>query len=115
PEHYLKISRLSTVFWGAVLAAIALVASHWGSVLESGLSIASVTLGILLGVFLLGVLTRKPGENAAIAGVVAGAAVMLAVKFGSHIPFTWWVMIGSLTTFGVGYLASFFQTGRRIA
>ena len=63
PAHYLKVSRLSTVFWGAVLAAIALVASQWGSVLESGLSIASVTLGILLGVFLLGVLTKRPGRK----------------------------------------------------
>ncbi len=67
------MSRVSTIFWGGVLAAIAVVASHWGSVLESGLSIASVTLGILLGVFLLGVLTKRPGENAAVAGVIAGS------------------------------------------
>jgi SSS family solute:Na+ symporter len=107
PEHYLRVSRFSTIFWGAVLAAIALVASHWGSVLESGLSIASVTLGILLGVFLLGVLTKRPGENAAIAGVIAGAIVMLFVKFETKIPFTWWVLIGSAVTFGVGYAASF--------
>ena len=100
--HYLKVSRLSTIAWGAVLAAIALVSSQWGSVLESGLSIASVTLGILLGVFLLGILTRKPGESSAIAGVIAGAAVMLTVKFATTIPFTWWVLIGSLTTFCTG-------------
>jgi Na+/proline symporter len=105
-EHYLRISRFSTVFWGGVLAAIALVASHWGSVLESGLSIASVTLGILLGVFLLGVLTKRPGENAAIAGVIAGAVVMLFIKFETKIPFTWWVLIGSTATFGAGCLAS---------
>ena len=67
-----------------VLGAIALVASQWGSVLESGLCIASVTLGILLGVFLLGVLTKKPGENAAIAGVVTGLAAMLYVKFATE-------------------------------
>jgi SSS family solute:Na+ symporter len=105
-EHYLRASRLSTVFWGVVLACIALVASQWGSVLESGLSIASVTLGILLGVFLLGVLTTRPGENAAIAGVIFGAGVMLAVKFATRIPFTWWVLIGSAATFSVGYLGS---------
>jgi SSS family solute:Na+ symporter len=104
--HYLKVSRLATIGWGAVLVAIALVASQWGSVLESGLSIASVTLGILLGVFLLGVLTRRPDERAAIAGVIAGAIVMLFVKFGTKIPFTWWVMIGSISTFGVGWLTS---------
>jgi SSS family solute:Na+ symporter len=107
PVHYLRISRLSTIFWGGVLAAIALIASHWGSVLESGLSIASVTLGILLGVFLLGVLTKRAGENAAIGGVIAGALAMLFVKFETAIPFTWWVLIGSGVTFGAGYLASF--------
>lgn len=110
PEHYLLASRLSTVFWGAILAAIALVASQWGSVLESGLSIASVTLGILLGVFLLGVLTKRPGERAAIAGVIAGAIVMLFVKLGTKIPYTWWVLIGSSATFSVGWLASFAVT-----
>ena len=51
--HLLGQARMATVAWAAVLVAIGLVASHWGSVLESGLSIASVTLGILLGVFLL--------------------------------------------------------------
>ena len=81
PAHYLKIARFSTVFWGIALGLIALVASQWGSVLESGLRIASVTLGILLGLFLLGVLTKKPGENAAIAGVLTGLAAMLYVKF----------------------------------
>lgn len=106
PEHYLRVSRVSTVFWGAILASVGLVASHWGSVLESGLSIASVTLGILLGVFLLGVLTKKPGENAAIAGIVAGAIAMLYVKFETAIPFTWWVLIGSGATFGTGWAVS---------
>ncbi len=105
--HYLRMSKFSTVLWGAVLAGIAVVASQWGSVLESGLSIASVTLGILLGVFLLGVLTKRPGENAAIAGVLAGAATMLYVKLFTKIPFTWWVLIGSSVTFGVGWLSSF--------
>lgn len=107
PAHYLKIARFSTVFWGVILGMIALVASQWGSVLESGLRIASVTLGILLGLFLLGVLTKKPGENAAIIGVTLGLAAMLYVKFLTDIPFTWWVMIGSTATFATGYAASF--------
>ena len=64
----------------------------------------AVTLGILLGLFLLGVLTQKPDENAAIAGVLAGLAAMLCVKFATAIPFTWWVMIGSGVTFTVGCL-----------
>jgi SSS family solute:Na+ symporter len=100
-------ARIATVAWGVILVLIGIVASHWGSVLESGLSIASVTLGILLGVFLLGCLTKRPGERAAIAGVLAGLAAILYVKFATSIAFTWWVLIGSTVTFITGYLASF--------
>ena len=59
-------------------------------------------------------LTKKPGENAAIAGVLTGLAAMLYVKFATSVPFTWWVMIGSGTTFGAGYLSSFLIPGARI-
>src|SRR4029077_11924689 len=68
----LKIARLATVAWGGVLLAIAIAARHSKSVLEAGLTIGSIPMGALLGVFLLGVLTRKPREGAAIAGVAAG-------------------------------------------
>jgi len=57
-------------------------------------------------VFLLGSLTTRPGENAAIAGVIIGAAVILYVKFNTTIAFTWWVLIGSMATFAGGYAAS---------
>jgi Na+/proline symporter len=115
PAHYLMVSRFSTIFWAGILAAIGMVARNWGSVLESGLSIASVTLGILLGVFLLGILTKMPGENAATAGVIAGICVMLFVKFATGIPFTWWVLIGSAATFGAGFVASFILKEREPA
>jgi hypothetical protein len=53
------------------------------------------------------VLTKRAGENAAIAGVIAGAVAMLFVKFETTIPFTWWVLVGSAVTFGVGRIASY--------
>jgi SSS family transporter len=105
-SRQIRLARWVTVFWAVVLIAIGLVARHWGSVLESGISIASVTLGILLGVFLLGVLTRSVGEKAAICGVIAGLAVILYVKAETHIAFTWWVPIGACTTFLAGCAAS---------
>jgi len=108
-----KLARTMTVVWGIVLVAIGMVARHWGSVLESGLSIASVTLGLLLGVFLLGVLTRRVREWAAMAGVVAGLAATLFVRYSTPIAWTWWVLIGSTVTFATGYGASFFQAATR--
>jgi SSS family solute:Na+ symporter len=107
----LKLARGMTVVWGVVLVTIGMLARHWGSVLESGLSIASVTLGLLLGVFLLGALTTRVGQWAAIAGVLTGLGAILYVRYVTPIAWTWWVLIGSSVTFVAGYGASFFQTG----
>ena len=112
-KRLLGWARGATVAWAGVLVAIGILARHWGSVLESGLSIASVTLGLLLGIFLLGVLTKRVRQNAASFGVVAGLAVILYVRAFTPIAWTWWVLIGSLTTFGAGYLASWFQRGSK--
>ncbi len=103
----LKMSRIATIVWGVVLVGIGLLARHWGSVLEAGLSVASVLYGALLGVFLLGVLTPRVREKAAIAGMLAGFFTMVYVKFGTEIAWTWYVVIGTIVTFLTGYVASF--------
>jgi len=100
------LARMATLVWGAVLFGVALLARHWGSVLQTGLSIASVLYGSLLGVFLLGVLTRRVGESAAIFGMAAGLATMLYVSLRTSIAFTWYVPIGSSVTFVAGLAAS---------
>jgi SSS family solute:Na+ symporter len=104
---WLKRARLATVAWGVILAGVALLARNWGGVLQAGLSIASIIYGSLLGVFLLGLLTRRVGEIAAMCGMVAGLAVMLYVRFATPIAFTWYVLIGTSMTFVTGVLASF--------
>ncbi|MBV8732954.1 MAG: hypothetical protein JO336_24365 [Acidobacteriia bacterium] len=91
------------------MLAIGLLARRWGSVLEAGLTIASIPSGALLGVFLLGVLTRRPRERAAIAGVVCGLVVILYIRFQTPIAFTWYVLIGTVVTFSTGWAASWFE------
>ncbi|MEO7144640.1 MAG: sodium:solute symporter [Bryobacteraceae bacterium] len=98
----LFLARWATVAWGAVLFAIALVARHWGSVLEAGLSIASILYGSLLGVFLLGLLTRHVHERAAMVAMSAGLILMLYIKFFTGIAWTWYVLIGTSFTFFAG-------------
>ena len=69
-------------------------------------SISGGLKSALLGVFLLGTLTVRVRENHAIAGMMAGLAVMTYVRFGTHIAFTWYVLIGTSVTFAVGYMAA---------
>jgi len=104
--HFLKLARWATVGWGAILFLVGLVARHWGSVLEAGLTIASILYGSLLGVFLLGLLTRSVREPAAMTGMVAGLILMLCVHQFTHIAFTWYVLIGTSATFLVGCATS---------
>jgi Na+/proline symporter len=108
PEaHFLSLARWATVAWGAILFGIGLVARNWGSVLEAGLTIASILYGSLLGVFLLGLLTRRVQENAAIVAMAAGLLTMVYVKQFTHVAFTWYVLIGTSVTFLAGLAASF--------
>jgi solute:Na+ symporter, SSS family len=103
---WLARSRYATVAWGILLMAVALLARQWGSVLQAGLSIASIVYGSLLGVFLLGLFTRRVGEIAAMCGMSVGLVLLLYVRFATPIAFTWYVMIGASATFATAVLVS---------
>jgi solute:Na+ symporter, SSS family len=126
-ETRVRLSRAATVIWGLILFLLAILSRRGGRVVEVGLSIASVAFGALLGVFLLGVLTKRANERGTIVGMLAGFLTSLYIWEGRSvlewlqattsihwtalalprvIPFTWYVMIGSLVTFLVGYAAS---------
>jgi solute:Na+ symporter, SSS family len=100
----LRASRFATLLWGGVLMAFGFV--KWGPLLETGLTVAALPLGSLLGLFLLGTVDRRANANGALAGMIAGLGTILCVLRFSSIAFTWYVMIGSLTTFFVGAVAS---------
>jgi solute:Na+ symporter, SSS family len=116
-----RLSRLLTVVWAVILFVLAMFSRNGGHVVEIGLSIASVLWGAMLGVFLLGTLSRRATEGGALAGMITGLAVNLVLALQPYLPrlvvaghalqvpkiaWTWWVLIGSLVTCAVGYGAS---------
>jgi solute:Na+ symporter, SSS family len=110
-------SRWLTVVWGVALFGLAILSRGGGRVVEVGLAIASVAYGGLLGVFLLGTLTKRATEMGAIIGMICGLVVNTIIwqgaRFGLHVPtiaFTWYVPIGSILTFVVGYGVSLLGT-----
>jgi len=103
----MKISRLATVLWAVVLFGLAVLCLHRVTrVVEVGLQIASISYGALLGVFLLGVLTRRANQTGAIVGMLCGFTTEVYLWQFTYVPFTWYVAIGTGVTFGVGYMAS---------
>ncbi len=109
----LKLSKLFSFLWTGILVATAFIFLKSNeSVIEIALSIASVTYGGLLGTFLLGVLFKKPRQTDAIIGFTAGLLMLVYVFFFTSIAWTWFTMIGSLTTIAVDLLSSRFGRSR---
>src|ERR1700687_984374 len=111
PVRFLRLSRRMTLAWGIVLILFGMV--KWGPVLEAGLSIASLPFGSLLGLFLLGTLDRRATSRGALSGMIAGLGAILSVYFYTKIAFTWYVLIGALTTFLIGMCVSRLETRLR--
>ena len=105
-KRLLFLSRGATVVWGMVLFTLAILSRRGGKVVELGLSIASVAYGALLGVFLLGVLTKKATEYGAMVGMFCGFILNVYLWQFTKVPFTWYVVLGSILTFIVGYASS---------
>ena len=101
-QHYLAASRLLTLIWGVVLIVVSLFARNWGEVLEAGLTITSVTMGSVLGIFLLGLLSRRTGQTAGLVGMSAGLVAMLALAVSGEVAWTWYVLAGTAVTVTVG-------------
>jgi Na+(H+)/acetate symporter ActP len=108
PQRFLRLSRWMTLFWGLVL--IVLGTFQWGPMLEAGLTIASITFGSLLGLFLLAFLIRQATASGVLIGMFVGFAAILWIHFYTPLLWTWYVLTGATITFLTGAVASLATT-----
>lgn len=120
PQRLLRLGRVLTVVFGIAQIGVGLFAqvlieaigqTKGGSVVDSVLTIAAFTTGIILGVFFLGVLTTRASQPAALAGFLAGIAATGAVWLAGlrgdfKLAWPWYAFVGAAATFFVGYLTS---------
>jgi SSS family solute:Na+ symporter len=99
------ISRLITGIWCLLLVGSAILFMQSPqAVVELALSIASFTYGGLLGTFILGVLFKKPRIKHAIPAFITGIVVMIYIIIFTSIAWTWYTLIGAMTTVFTGLL-----------
>jgi solute:Na+ symporter, SSS family len=96
--HYLRVSRISVALFGLVLAALAYGFSFFDKILWLAFKIAGVTFGSLLGVFLLGLVTRRRvADRANVVAMIVMALVnllLLALIETRRLPLAWsWLVI----------------------
>ncbi|MBP3954022.1 sodium/solute symporter [Gemmata sp. G18] len=81
-RRYVTLSRVMTAVWGVAQMGVAYAAYKLGgnkSVVERVLEVAGLTMGLLLGLFLLGTMRTLVASRAALAGLVCGFLTVLAL------------------------------------
>jgi SSS family transporter len=127
-EHLFFVTRGLTIAFGVLQTAIAIWAQYLAkTVVQNALTIAGFSAGLLLGVFALGVLTRRAGQAAALVGAAFGLGVLCFVQFGIPllvkqryltaewlVAFPWLALIGATATFVVGWIVSWIVPQRGV-
>ena len=94
-----------TLLWGIVLVVLGTL--QWGPMLEAGPTIASITSGSLLGLFLLAFLIRRATASGVLIGMFVGLAAVLYIHFYTPLLWIWYVPRPvAAITFAAGAVAS---------
>lgn len=109
PGRALWLGRIATVVFGLLQMAVAIGTDQYireRHIVDQVLAIASFTTGLILGLYLLGVLLRRVSQPAALVGFAIGLAAVSFVHLYTETSWPWYTVIGSLTTLLVGWLAN---------
>jgi solute:Na+ symporter, SSS family len=113
--HYVRFSKLATIFWGLFAIAFAEYAGQLGSLVEAVNRLGSLFYGTILGIFLLAFFFRKVGGASAFAGAIVGEMVVFYCFFFTKIAYLWFNLIGAIVVVAVGLLFSLLPARARSA
>ncbi len=113
-SHKLKLSRWTTLFWGAMLIVVAFASREVESVMNAAFSLVGLASGGLLGGVLLALTIKKGRGVPIILGMAVSLIAMLGIKYGlkDAIHWPWYTMIGCGITLVVTMLANAFYGAR---
>ena len=107
-KNDLWVSRALTITFGVILAIIAFLLKDAEGFLWLTFKIGSVTYGSLLGIFLLGILSRSGSDSGNWIGMLSGAILcgfllIMIEKEIVSLGWTWLILIGAAWTFFFSY------------
>lgn len=113
-ERLLQLSRYLTCFYGVLATVAAFLMPLMGTLIEATNKIMGMLGGPLLGVFLLGMLTKRANSQGTLLGAFFGSLLLAYVVFQTKVSFVWYALIGCVATVVLGYLFSL-ATGKPTA
>jgi Na+/proline symporter len=103
-RHYLKVSKIVSVFWGAYAIGFAMFANSLGSLIEAVNILGSLFYGSILGIFIIAFSFKKIGGDATFIAAIVAEVVVLTCFFFSEIPYLWFNVIGCAVLIAVAHL-----------
>jgi SSS family transporter len=100
----LRTARLGSLFWGIVTTGLALYVPRLGIIMVASRKVNQFFGGVLLGLFLLGMLSRRAGGRAALGGAVAGMSAVAATAALTPASFLLYAPLGCTITIAAGLL-----------
>ena len=107
-EKSVHVAKVLTYVFAGIMILIACATSYFviehpdSRIIPIVLGIFGYTYGSLLGVFLLGLLTKTRGSDRGnVIGMLGGAILVICMP---QLAFPWRIMFGSLTTMAIGLL-----------
>ena len=122
-DYFLKFSKVSTVFWAAVLVGTAWLTREVTFVLNAAFSLRGLTAGALLGSLIIALFWKRLGARATMVGMTTSLVVMNFIYWPANLPATkawwtttfgaevfwpWFTLIGTLVTLGVAWTVKTF-------
>ena len=106
---YLTAARIITFVVGVLGTILGLffIDPKITSLFDTFIKVVGLFMGVLGGLFMLGVLTRRANASGAMTGALAGAGVMCWLYWRTNVSGYLYIPIGMATCIVVGYLISF--------
>ncbi len=101
-----RTARLWTVAYGIIITVMAFGVGQLGTFIEASNKIAGFFGGPSLGIFLLGIFSKRANAQGTLIGAIAGFLLVVVLGFLTPLSFMWYAMVGALTTWLVGEGAS---------
>jgi SSS family transporter len=100
--HYVRASRVATLFWGVYAIGTAQFGASLGSLVEAVNMVGSFFYPSLIGVFILAFFFKQVGGTAAFIAVLIGEAFVFGAHFSAEIGFLWYNLLGCAVVVGTG-------------
>ncbi len=112
-RHYLTVSKIISVFWGAYAIGFAMFANSLGSLIEAVNILGSLFYGSILGIFLVAFSFKRIGGDATFIAAIVAEVVVLVCFFFSEIPYLWFNVIGCVVVIAVALVLNPLFTSER--